>query len=430
MALGLDYQIEQEKLKRRRQIADAIIADSLKMPGGTQMVSGRAVSDPYTPIAKVAEAYFGGKQNDQINKDVQTSADALKADTTAAIGQYDLKTTPRQAIAAGMSEDASGNVTEQPAVPAFTPSLHDRRSAAFDLAGQLSGNPAEIGKLLVADALKPQGKIADINPKDYTPESIAEYGRTGDPATLRAVAKPAAENKTTDQRNYEFAVSQGYKGSFQDWLLQSKKAGATSVSTTVSTGKGFADKVPDMVEASKAAAQGAIDTIGTTNRIREAIATGNVNLGPGATVQQYADQLALKMGWGGATTADRLVKTQQVTRGLAQFTLDARKALKGQGTVSDYEGRLLERAASGGIADFTQPELQAFLAVTDRIARKTYVVHAHNIELMKTDPDQATRNLTRWFEVGQLPKAWEKGDQPGLVRQPDGSYKYTPTGLQ
>ena len=156
-----------------------------------------------------------------------------------------------------------------------------------------------------------------------------------------------------------------------------------------------------MVAESRNAALGSLDAIDTAARIRTAISGGNVTLGPTATVRNQINQIAQVMGIAGGSTEEKLVNTREVARGLAQFTVAARKALKGQGQVSDFEGKLLQRAESGNIADFTIPELKSFIAVTERLARKQYGLHKSNIDVMRKRPDLS--NLVPFYEVPELP---------------------------
>lgn len=51
---------------------------------------------------------------------------------------------------------------------------------------------------------------------------------------LPDVTAAKADNRTTDQKNFEAAQAGGFEGSFNEWLLQKRKAGATNVS--VNTG--------------------------------------------------------------------------------------------------------------------------------------------------------------------------------------------------
>lgn len=49
--------------------------------------------------------------------------------------------------------------------------------------------------------------------------------------------KPKASDETSDVRNYQFAVGQGYRGSFTQYQLDQRKAGASNVNVPVNTGQ-------------------------------------------------------------------------------------------------------------------------------------------------------------------------------------------------
>lgn len=170
-------------------------------------------------------------------------------------------------------------------------------------------------------------------------------------------------------------------------------------------GEGLAGKVGEIAAEGRSAASGAVGIVDTVTRVKDAIEKGNVNLGPGATIRTKADQVAQFMGIGGETTTERLVNTRNTIRGLAQFTVNARKALKGQGQVSDYEGKLLTKAESGDIDDFTLPELKDFLRVTERLARQAHSEHKRILGVMGGSDNEAVRGLVPYFDVPDLPNA-------------------------
>ncbi len=427
MALALDYELDRERLKRRRAIAEAQLQQSMQPLGGTEQISGLAVKrSPFEGIAKVAQAYFSDQQRQAVDTDERKLGEDVRRDTQQALDRYSRATTPRAAVAGALSEDASGNVTQSDAQPAYTPSAEDKRGAAFELMGSAGGDPRDIAKLVVAQAMKPQAEIGKLEPKDYTPASWAQFQATGDTTKLRAADKVEHTPEVVRLIAQRDALPADHPNRkiLDDAIKKATThtpASTVDVKVNTALGTGLAGNVKDIVAATHGAAQGAVGTLDTVNRMRAALKEGNINLGPGATVQQFADQLSQKAGFGGKDTAERLVNTQQVGRGLAQFTLNARKALKGQGAVSDYEGKLLERAESGSLSDFTVPELQAFLAVTDRIARAAHGEHKRMLGVIGSEKDEAIRGLVPYYQVPELPTPGK-----GLQRNPDGSYTYTP----
>lgn len=167
------------------------------------------------------------------------------------------------------------------------------------------------------------------------------------------------------------------------------------------SGEALAKGVEDVVKSTRDQALGAIDTVDAVDRIRTAIQSGNVNLGPTATLRNNIQQFASAMGIGGNTASERIINTRNTMKGLAEFTLAARKQLKGQGQVSDFESKLINKASSGEIDDFTQKELQSFIGVTDRLARKQYALHERNMETMRKNPN--LRDVASFYEVPPLP---------------------------
>ena len=170
----------------------------------------------------------------------------------------------------------------------------------------------------------------------------------------------------------------------------------------VNLGKGLPEEISKIASESRASAMSAIETTDAANRIEQAIEGGEVNLGPTATIRNKVDQFAQLVGVGGENTAERLVNTRNTIRGLAQFAVGARKALKGQGQVSDFEGKLLIKAEAGEIDDMTLPELKAFLGVTRRLADRQYKSHQDLVGRMRKM--EGGEKAAPFFEVGELPK--------------------------
>jgi len=167
---------------------------------------------------------------------------------------------------------------------------------------------------------------------------------------------------------------------YADTLAYIAKLNAPPVGTTINTGEKslksqLGTNVANALDTSATQAQAAAKTLGVVNNIRTALSTGKVITGPGTTARQIFLQIS-------GNNPDALAQTRQVVQGLAQLTLNSRGLLKGQGQVSDFEGKLLEKAQSGGIDSLTGPEISTVLDVIERQGRdaiklnKTYVQKA------------------------------------------------------
>lgn len=174
--------------------------------------------------------------------------------------------------------------------------------------------------------------------------------------------------------------------------------------TTVAMARALSGKAADRIDKGANIAEQAVNKVNTINRMYDALESGKVNLGPGATVQQYLGQLAVKLGADGKTPEERVTNTRIIIQGLADMILANREKLEGQGQVSNYESQLAERAATPGeINQFTAAELKTVLAVADRAARFEYGLHENRMKALRSDPDESIRNEAKFFEAPPLP---------------------------
>lgn len=177
--------------------------------------------------------------------------------------------------------------------------------------------------------------------------------------------------------------------------LKFKKAGAANVSATATTGpvgKSLSEPVGKRVDASLAKAEGGAAMMDSANTVREALNAGNVIAGPLAGVRtKFAQVLELA----GAGDKEKLINTRTAIQGLASLTLESRSELKGQGAVTDFETKLLEKARSGNIEDMTIPELQQIVNIAQRFGQKFWDNHQSMLNTMKSDP--AAQDSMRYY---------------------------------
>lgn len=185
---------------------------------------------------------------------------------------------------------------------------------------------------------------------------------------------------------------------------------ATNIKIDNKLGEGLAKEVGPMVSSSFAAAQGAQQQIATSDSIIKAIDSGKVLTGPGATFRLRGAQIGQALGVGGGDSQQVIANTRTLIQGLAQSTVAARSALKGQGQVSDFEGRLLEKAASGNIDDMTAGEIKQVVAVNKRLAQKQLENHQNLVGKLKTR--ESTAGLADLFDVPNQPQSLDWGALP------------------
>ena len=107
------------------------------------------------------------------------------------------------------------------------------------------------------------------------------------------------------------------------------------------------------------------------------------------------------LGINGADDTEILANTRGTIQGLAQFTLSGRSALKGQGQISDFEGKLLEKAASGNIEDMTLPEIKVISDTAKRVAKVQAGTHKRNMSVMRSKPE--LQGVADFYDVPDLP---------------------------
>jgi hypothetical protein len=129
--------------------------------------------------------------------------------------------------------------------------------------------------------------------------------------------------------------------------------------------------------------------------------------GIGANARIAAAQVAQMFGGAGAD----LASTREVIQGLAELTLQSRDMLKGQGQVTEYEQKTLEKARSGDIS-LTIPELKALVKVLTRMNKAQYDAHLDVMGRLVEVP--GSEQAQKFFKASPFPGGdagkdpWEK----------------------
>lgn len=167
--------------------------------------------------------------------------------------------------------------------------------------------------------------------------------------------------------------------------------------------------IGDALDAGKAQATGAIDSINTGNAIKQAIESGKVIAGPLANGRIVTTQIANALGF---TGDEGLVQTRTVIANMANSALAARGMLKGQGQVSDYESKLLEKAKAGSI-DLTVPEIKALVNVNERLSRSAIQRHMRLVGELSKNPDY--KQAIPFYSVEEPPAYTSSGSSGPVV---------------
>jgi hypothetical protein len=201
-------------------------------------------------------------------------------------------------------------------------------------------------------------------------------------------------------KEFEYAVrNDNYKGTFTDFI----RSGTPSTNVSVALDKGVAAQIGPMLKDAQIQAQGANSQIDAADRVIQAVDTNKVIAGPAASPQLKLAQIGSVLGVTGKDTAETIANTRQAIRGFAELTLQGRKSMRGEGAITESEGKLAERAFSGDIDSLTPAEIKQIANASKRAAEFTLTEYNRKLKTLEKDP--ATAQLVPFYEVNRMPAA-------------------------
>lgn len=314
--------------------------------------------------------------------------------------------------------------TDRQRQQAFLQGLPSPQMQASGAAMAGGGGPtqAAAGRMAPVDPMQQllfQGVQAGIVPiteyiksmqKDHSPVKLGAGEALLDPKTFKPLAVNPKEDATPSAvREYEYAVKQGYGGTFEQWDVTRKKAGATNIGMPkieVKMGESVAGQIGPMAKDSRIQAQGAVGMFDSADRIQRALDSGKVSAGPFTTQVQTVKQLVQKVAGG---SDEGIRQTRQVIKGLAQMSVEARKELQGQGQVTESEAAAVAKAESGDINDLTTGELQDLVTLTKRAAHFRAKSHQTIIDSMAGS--EATKGMIPFYQVNNIDRLLKHSPQ-------------------
>jgi hypothetical protein len=263
--------------------------------------------------------------------------------------------------------------------------------------------------------------------KDNTPFVLDEgklvYGKRPD-GTID-FSKPIAGMPKNDQpaavKEYLYAkTNDGYRGTFEQWSREQANLKAPKTTVNVNAEKPFINSLGEnlgkQLDATLSQAKAAQNTIGTANTIRQAIDSGKVISGPGASFRIAGLQIGQALGLGGKDAQETLSQTRTVIQSMARAELDAAQDMKGQGQITEAERDILRRAASGDIDSLTGPEIRLLANTMDKTARLKIQAHGRNVKALGGMPNAAP--LMPFYQVDE-PAAYSAQQPAGGMPSQD-----------
>lgn len=266
-----------------------------------------------------------------------------------------------------------------------------------DLSG---GIPPDLMSRAVQAGAIPLPDYLNSMRKDNTPLTVAPGASLVDRNTYKPIfTAPKETTLPTAIQEYQFAQNQGYRGTFEQWDRERKKAGASNVQVRVDNkmGESLAGQVGPMAKDSRVQADGAVKMFDAADRIERALNSNKVLAGPGAAQVQTVRQFAQMVGGG---NDEGIRQTRQVIKSLAQMAVEARKQLQGQGQVTESEAAAVARADAGDINDLTVGELRDLVTLTKRAAHYTAKGHSDIVKQLGSNP--GTAGLVPFYQVPRM----------------------------
>jgi hypothetical protein len=280
------------------------------------------------------------------------------------------------------------------------------------LEGFESGNPmVQQFAMSQYEATMPKAtqlKLADINPSDFTPASLAEATRTGDISKLDPIEKPTAGSPLSRLIAERNALPLGSPArAIYDDAIRKETTTAPGVSVTVGdkTANKYADAIAEGVAKQDldaiAAGDSAIGQIESSYRVRDLLKQNPIT-GTGAQARLGFEKALATAGF---TKGDRASVTENLSAELAKTTLAAVRTSglgSGQG-FTDKDRQFLERAAAGQI-DLTPANLN-YLAELNEKAGRANIAISNRVRARARQLPQF-RNLPGMFPDISAPAAY------------------------
>lgn len=263
-------------------------------------------------------------------------------------------------------------------------------------------------------------KIADQLPEQYDAQFIDAKIAAGQTLTEKLKAEHDAKTLGLKTANEPFKADGTPNAPVQAFQLDKAKKSAPNVQvkTDVKTGESLAQQIGPMMRDSTGVAEGAVKQVDAAQRIVKAVDSGNLIAGPLANQRVTLAQVGQILGVGGKDEAEKIANTRQTVRGLAELTLQGRQQMKGQGAITESEGKLAEKAMSGDINDLTLPEIRQLAKASERAARFNHGEHARKLTVMQGNPDLA--GIAPFYQGPAMPAEIPEPAPAGKPGKPGG----------
>jgi hypothetical protein len=219
----MPYDQQMAELQRRQRMAQ-MLQDQAMQPLESQVAPGGMVvpTSPVLGLAQLLKSYMGGKAQAAVGKETA----AAKQRARDEFGRFIEQTSPEAAPAPDMTLSQGDS-------PVMAPQTTPAQMRQRLIQGLASGNPIIEQYAQTMLAQKPEREEYGTTPVQGADGRYYLVSKSGN---LRQtdVSAPAAKPESVPSavKEYNFAVQQGFKGTFTDYQQQMGRAGATNVTTS------------------------------------------------------------------------------------------------------------------------------------------------------------------------------------------------------
>ena len=366
-ALTNPYGQELAGIERNRAMAAALMQSGQQQPQG-QMISGRYVAPSFAqnlnPLLQTAVGlYSQNKTDEQATK----LAELVRGNKIKAMQTYAelLQTDPEKAIPYALSQDYN---------PLVQDLARDRLKLEKYRKGEIGYREDFTGKQVIAGQGAPDlpaGYNAAIWEMNITPQQFNNL---------------SADDKT----------KVGAKAAQINQSLHPK----TVVNISDIMGKDIG-QIKDLMEAGKSQVQAGELSMNAANKLDQAIKSGNLNVGPTATIGQTIGQIGDSLGLVNQKGQEKLVNTRSAIQGLAQMWMAGRQQGKGQGPITEGENALMGKISSGDLNNISIPELKYMVNQTKVQGNYFRQEYENKLNVLKQNPK--FKEIVPFYEVGNMP---------------------------
>ena len=432
------YGAEEAEIERRRRMAEMLQGQAAQPLDAGRQVGGWAIPiSPWEGAAKLAQGASAGYQDKRSIEMAKALRDRQQGDRSA--DMQTLSTMLRGSPATSeqiVDEQANGGMGAPATINA------PARPGGVDpgMLGQLRSPWGQgVGDQLLLEQMKPKdpnAMIGKINPKDYTPESFAQFMQTQNPALLRPVqdyatvggslvpkptgaipqggivpvytAPPKPPSVPSAIQEYQFAKEQGFKGTFEEYQKSLRKAGATNLTVDNRAESAYGQKVAggaaERDEAQINAARSAAENLHKLDSVINHLKTSKAITGMGSDVLKNIERAKVLFTQSEAA-GKRVSDTELLDSMLGSdvFPMIAALGIGARGMDTPAEREFLRSVMTGTTA-MNKDTLIRMAEIRRDISKRAIDKYNQRVEKGELD---------RYFRFSGMPK--QKIEVPGAV---------------